>query len=515
VTSDQIGLLVAVDTYTLLLSEALSSVGDAIAVSDVDGRSVSGNELLGRINRIAGLLADLGLLPGDGLAQLASNRLDAFAVMAACLRAGIRYTPLHPLGSLEQQSHIVRDAQAKALVIDSHAFYEHGAKLAKACEPLEVLTLSSAEYGRHFGDLLEGSPASQYEPKGADIAWVTYTGGTTGEPKGVVHTQAGMAATAEISTKAWEFPQDPHFLACSPISHAAGFMVLPVLRLGGTVSLMPSFSPSAVFDCIERQGVNTLFLVPSMIYALLDHPDIERRDLSNLEHIIYASAPIAPERLREALHVFGPILYQCYGQTECIHISSMTRVDHDPAVERRLESAGRVTPGMTMAVLDPTGEPVQPGEVGEICIKGPCVMSQYWGRPEATAEALRNGWLHTGDVGRMDDDGFVYIIDRLKDMIISGGFNIYSRDVEQAIQQEAEVREVAVVGLPDSRWGERVHAIVVLADGAKSDAEALIASIRARSGPLLTPKTLEFRDHLPLTNLGKVDKKALKSTLQA
>ena len=142
-------------------------------------------------------------------------------------------------------------------------------------------------------------------------------------------------------------------------------------------------------------------------------------------------------------------------------------------------------------------------------------MSQYWGRPEATADTLRNGWLHTGDVGRMDNEGFVYIVDRLKDMIISGGFNIYSRDVEQAIQQEAEVQEVAVVGLPDSRWGERVHAIVVLTDSAKTDADALIASIRARSGPLLTPKTLEFRDHLPLTNLGKVDKKALKSNLQA
>ena len=505
----------AADTYTQLLSEALSSVGDAIAVSDVDGQSVSGAELLQKINGIAGLLSNLGLQPGDGLAQLASNRLDAFAVMAACLRAGIRYTPLHPLGSFEQQCHIVRDAEASALVIDSQAFYERGARLAEAFEHLEVLTLSSAEYGRQLGDLLDGILPPQYEPKGADIAWVTYTGGTTGEPKGVVHTQAGMAATAEISTKAWEFPRDPHFLACSPISHAAGFLVLPVLRLGGTVSLMPSFSPSAVFDCVERQGVNTLFLVPSMIYALLDHPDVERRDLSNLEHIIYASAPITPDRLREALHLFGPILFQCYGQTESIHLSSMTRADHDPSADRRLESAGRATPGMTLAILGPNGEPVQTGEVGEICAKGPCVMSQYWGRPEATADTLRNGWLHTGDVGRMDNEGFFFIVDRLKDMIISGGFNIYSRDVEQAIQQEAEVREVAVVGLPDSRWGERVHAIVVLTAGANSDADALIASIRARSGPLLTPKTLEFRDHLPLTNLGKVDKKALKSSLQA
>jgi fatty-acyl-CoA synthase len=506
---------VAADTYTQLLSEALSSVGDAIAISDVDGQSVSGNDLLRHINDIAGLLSNLGLQPGDGLAQLASNRLDAFAVMAACLRAGVRYTPLHPMGSLEQQTYILRDAQASAVVIDSLAFYEHGAKLAAACEHLEVLTLSSAEYGRHLEDLLEGSSAPQYQPKGTDIAWVTYTGGTTGEPKGVVLTQAGMAATTEISTRAWEFPHEPHFLACSPISHGAGFLVLPVLQLGGRVSLLPAFSPGALFDCVEKLGVNTLFLVPSMIYALLDHPDIERRDLSNLEHIIYASAPIMPSRLREALHLFGPILFQCYGQTESIHLSSMTRADHDLSADRRLESAGRATPGMTLAVLDPNGEPVQTDDIGEICAKGPCVMSEYWGQPEATADAMRDGWLHTGDVGRMDSDGFVYIVDRLKDMIISGGFNIYSRDVEQALQQEPEVVDVAVIGLPDSRWVERVHAVVVLSDSAHRDAESLIASVRARSGPLLTPKTLEFRDHLPLTNLGKVDKKALKSTLQA
>lgn len=503
------------DTYTALLSQALSAVGDATAVSDVDGRSVSGNELLQHINSIAGLLTNVGLQSGDGLAQLASNRLDAFAVMAACLRAGIRYTPLHPLGSFEQQSHIVRDAQAKALVIDSQAFPKPGGELAAAFSHLEVLTLSEADYGRRLGDLLDNLLPPEFEPGGSDIAWVTYTGGTTGEPKGVVHTQAGMAATADISTEAWEFPQHPHFLACSPISHAAGFLVLPVLRLGGTVSLMPSFSPDAVFDCIERKRVNTLFLVPSMIYALLDHPQIERRDLSNLEHLIYASAPIAPARLREALHVFGPILFQCYGQTECIHISSMTRVDHDPSVMRRLESAGRATPGMTLAVLDPTGEPVDIEEVGEICVRGPSVMSEYWGQPEASAETLRGGWLHTGDVGRLDSAGFVYIVDRLKDMIISGGFNVYSRDVEHALQQEADVAEVAVIGLPDSQWGERVHAVVVLKEGAESTAEGLMASVRDRSGPLLTPKSLEFRDQLPLTNLGKTDKQALKSSCRA
>ena len=213
--------------------------------------------------------------------------------------------------------------------------------------------------------------------------------------------------------------------------------------------------------------------------------------------------------------MFGPILFQCYGQTECIHISSMTRVDHDPSVMRRLESAGRATPGMTLAVLDPTGEPVDIEEVGEICVRGPSVMSEYWGQPEASAETLRGGWLHTGDVGRLDSAGFVYIVDRLKDMIISGGFNVYSRDVEHALQQEADVAEVAVIGLPDSQWGERVHAVVVLKEGAESTAEGLMASVRDRSGPLLTPKSLEFRDQLPLTNLGKTDKQALKSSCRA
>lgn len=496
--------------YTDLLNGALAEIGDAVAVADVTGELFSGHALRQRIEGIALLLRASGLERGDGLAQLASNCVDAFAVMAACLRAGVRYTPLHPLGSLDQQRFVINDSQAKLLVVDSEAYAERGERLACAFPRLNVITLSKANFGEYLENLLVDRPWLDDRQNSGDIAWVSYTGGTTGDPKGVMHTQAGMGATAEIARAAWQFPKQPHFLACSPISHAAGFLVLPVLMLGGRVSLLPKFSPEAVIRCIENEGVNTLFLVPSMIYALLDHPNIGQRDLSNLEHIIYASAPIAPERLRDALHLFGPILHQCYGQTESIHITCMTREEHNPSVSRRLESAGRATAGMQVSVVDAQGSALPPRELGEICVKGPSLLAGYWQRPEASAEALQSGWLHTGDVGFMDEEGFLFIVDRLKDMIISGGFNIYSRDVERALMEHDCVDFAAVVGLPDRRWGERVHALVVLKASQACSEEELIAFLRQGVGPLLTPKSIEFDTALPLTNLGKVDKKAIK-----
>jgi len=505
---------VASANYTELLNTALADIGDEVALADVTGELYSGHALRQRIERIASLLRASGLAPGDGLAQLASNCVDAFAVMAACLRAGVRYTPLHPLGSLNQQQFVIEDAGVKLLVVDSATYTESGAALANSFPLLAVITLSRAGYGEYLEDLLVDRPWLDHHPGAEDIAWVSYTGGTTGDPKGVVHTQAGMGATAEIARAAWQFPTRPHFLACSPISHAAGFLVLPVLMLGGRVSLLPAFSPESVIRCVEDQGVNTLFLVPSMVYALLDHPNIEQRDLSNLEHIIYASAPIRPERLRDALHLFGPILLQCYGQTESIHITCMTREEHNPLVSRRLESAGRATAGMQVSVVDAQGRVLPPGEVGEIRVRGPSLLAGYWQRPEASARALRSGWLHTGDLGFLDEEGFLFIVDRLKDMIISGGFNVYSREVEQALMQHGSVAGAAVVGLPDPKWGERVHALVVLKPGKACSEEALIGFLRETAGPLLTPKSIDFATDLPLTNLGKIDKKSIKQRLE-
>ncbi len=503
-----------VPTYSSLLERALAAIGNRKAIQDIGGESISGLDLLERIERIASAFSAMGLRPGDGIVQLAHNRIDAYAIMAGALRAGMRYTPLHPLGSQEDQEFVIRDAGARLLVLDDIAFPQRSRSLAEAHPGLPAITFASNDFGENLGELLAVPGAGiRYTPIGSDIAWISYTGGTTGRPKGVVHTQRGMAETARLSIEEWDFPDEPKLLACSPISHAAGFMVLPVLSLGGQVLLLPGFSPESTLSAVERQGVNALFLVPTMIYALLDQLAQEQRDLSNLEHIIYASSPINTERLREAVHVFGPILHQCYGQTESIHITCLKKGDHQPAIPGRLASAGRTTAGMEVKICDEDGSEVAPGEVGEVWVSGPCIMRGYWDRPEESEAALTEGWLHTGDLARADANGFISLIDRKKDLIISGGFNVYPSEVEQVLCLHPGVAACAVVGLPDSRWGERVHAIVVPKAAGQVGETELLAHVRKHKGPLMTPKSLEFASALPLTNLGKVDKRAMRAAI--
>jgi fatty-acyl-CoA synthase len=319
-----------------------------------------------------------------------------------------------------------------------------------------------------------------------------------------------MAATAIVSLAEWEWPDEVRYLACSPISHAAGFLVAPTLLKGGTVYLLPGFDPEKVLDHIERQCVNTLFLVPTMIYGLLDHPRTAEADLSNLEVLIYASAPMSPARLRDSLHQFGPVMMQCYGQTESIHVTFMRKDEHQLDRQERFLSCGRPPAGIRTTILDANNEPLLQGEIGEVCVRGPTVMHGYWKQPEATRETLRGGWLHTGDLGRMDEDGFIYLVDRAKDMIISGGFNVYSKEVEDALATHPAVAQCAVIGVPDEKWGEKVLAIVRLRDERVTEPE-LIEYVKEKKGSVQAPKEVIFVDQLPLTSLGKTDKNLLRS----
>ncbi len=501
-------------SYIDLVLLGLRRWPDRVAIWDATGIELTYVELEQRIWQFAAILRDKGLGPGRGLAQLAANRTDAFVTMIAAMALGARYTPLHPMGSLDDQLYILDDAEISVLVIDTPVFEERGESLAGHVSV--TLTLGDAAFGEDLIQLAMAADRFVPEtlPASEDVAWVTYTGGTTGTPKGVVQTQSSMAASCLISTAEWEWPEDIRYLASSPISHAAGFLVAPTLLKGGTVYLLPGFDPDKVLDLIES-GINTLFLVPTMIYALLDHPRTTDADLSNLELMIYASAPMAPTRLKDALHEFGSVMMQCYGQTENVHLTLMRKSEHDFTRPDRFLSCGRPPAGMQTKVLDEEGKEKPVGEIGEVCARGSAIMAGYWKLPEATDEVFRGGWLHTGDLGKMDEEGFIYLVDRAKDMIISGGFNVDPREVEDVLSDHPSVAHCAVIGVPDEKWGERVLGAVVPRPGENVSEEELIDLVKDRKGVVHAPKEIMIVNELPLTALGKTDKKALRADFWA
>jgi fatty-acyl-CoA synthase len=262
---------------------------------------------------------------------------------------------------------------------------------------------------------------------------------------------------------------------------------------------------------VEREKINFTLLVPTMIYVLLDHPRLGRSDLSSLELILYGASPMSPTRLVEGLERIGPVFSQLYGQTECYPVSVLGKVDHDASRPELFASCGFPIASCRVSLRDEDNNEVKPGEAGEICVRAPQAMEQYWKRPEQTAETFKGGWLHTGDIARADERGYLYIVDRKKDMIVSGGFNIYPREVEDVISSHPDVAMVAVIGVPHEKWGEAVAALVVTKQGARPAPEALMQLVKDRKGGTHAPKQVEFVETLPLTAVGKVDKKVLRA----
>ncbi|MEE1792595.1 AMP-binding protein [Streptomyces sp. BE308] len=451
-----------------------------------------------RIERTAAAFGRLGLMPGNGLALLCGPNPQAFTVMAAACLAGLRYTALHPLATADTDRTVLRDSASDYLVVDDIRF-------AARARPNGTKVITLAELDRLAAD----TPPGPNDPRGPAL-YLFYTGGTTGEPKGVMLGDRSLLANA-WACSTWAWPPDTHFLITTPMSHAAGLLVAPGLLQGAGFELHPSFDPNHVIDAIERDGVSATFVVPTMLYALLDHPRLPAADLSGLNWVLYGAAPAAPSRLAQAHRLLGPVLSQHYGQAEAPNALTVLDPDQhcdDPHV---LGSCGRPMPGVEIALLDPHGRHVPAGEPGELCVRGPLVMDGYWNKPEQTATALDRGWLHTGDVARQDDTGLITIIDRIKDTIITGGFNVYPREVEDALATHPAVAASAVYGTPDPHWGEAVAATVVLHPGRQATPADLMDHVRARKGALWAPKILHLADSLPLTALGKIDKKKLRN----
>jgi fatty-acyl-CoA synthase len=496
---------------------ALARHPSRTAFSWPDG-TLSYRGALDLIGRMQSVFMQLSLPPGSRVALLTANRADTWCAGVSAQLARLAITWLHPLGSLQDQLFQLEDSGSAMLVVDAAAFHDRGGELAARATGLKaVFTLGRAQYGT---DLLKAAEMAGHATPRCfagpdDIAILHYTGGTTGRSKGALryHRQFGGFAAAILAD--FEIPEAARYLAAAPISHVAGSKVLPTLMTGGTVHMLKGFDPEAVLQTIERERINLSLFVPTMIYVLLDHPALSKTDLSSLELVLYGASAMSPSRLVEGIERIGPVFSQLYGQTECYPVSVLRKADHDPKTPELFLSCGFPISACDVKILDDDDREVQTGEAGEICVRAPHMMAEYWNQPDITAETVKNGWLHTGDIARQDERGYLFILDRKKDMIVSGGFNIYPREIEDVLAEHSDVAMVAVIGIPDDKWGEAVTAIVVPREGSNPDPDVLIDLVKSRKGPAHAPKQVRFVKQLPMTGVGKVDKKILRADFWA
>jgi fatty-acyl-CoA synthase len=460
-------------------------------------------------------LRSLGVGPGSRVATLSTNRPEVLYIGNAIQIIAAIAVPMHPLGGLPDHLHIALDARVDVLVFDPGRFSERAAELLQRAPNVKLIALGKSPQAEDLCELAgRFAPAPLVAPKvdGSTVARLSYSGGTTGKPKALETTHRSSLACMSILLAEWEWPNPPRVLACAPLSHAGSAMVIPTLLKQGTILVHPTFDPLKVMQAIQDYRINCMLMVPTMIYALLDHPRFGGFDLSSLETVFYGASSIAPARLRDAIHRIGRVFFQFYGQAEApMAITVLRKAEHDPSDLRRLASCGRPVPWLRVELLDSNQRPVPDGEPGEICVQGPLVMDGYRDNPELTAQTLQGGWLHTGDVAVRDPGGFLRIVDRTKDMIVSGGFNLYPREIEDIIGEDPAVAQVAVIGVPHPKWGEAVMALVVPRVGKTPKAEDLIALVAERKGKFQAPKIVEFIDSIPQTAVGKPDKKALRA----
>jgi fatty-acyl-CoA synthase len=475
-------------------------------------------ELGSFISRTIQFLKSIGLKAGDPVALLTRNCCEGVAFFYATSVLGLRYTPLHPLGSEDDHAFILQDASIETLVADA-PFSSRADSLKKSVACLQrVIRLRTPDQPDDLGRQIQSFAdiPLECEARADSDAYLGYTGGTTGKPKGVRLSQQSFATLNRIALQEWEWPEDIRSLVATPISHAGMALLLPTHLRGGTVHLDEQFTPAGFLESVQRHRINVTFLVPTMIYTILDNELLDEIDISSLDLVLYGASPMSPARLHEAMERIGPVFGQIYGQTEApMVLTYLTKADHRNAWRSgdstRFASCGAACTGVMLTLLDENLNKVsEPGVVGEICARGPLVMNGYFERPDETAEAFSGNWLHTGDMAYRDGEGYYYIVDRSKDMIISGGFNVFPKEVEDVLSAHPGVSSAAVIGVPDEKWGEKVMAVVVPKPGQKLSFEELAALVKEQKGSIYAPKAIEFVDSIPVTGLGKPDKKTLR-----
>ncbi len=482
------------------------------------GHTYSWGEVFRRVEVTAGFLASSGLRKGERVAVLSLNSHHYFELYFAVPLAGGILVPLNYRLADPELSDQLEEAEPSLLLTDAE-FEERGRRLASRVHSVrQTLSTGSREWesGLRKEHRLEVLPdVVEDDPVG-----IFYTGGAGGRSKGAVLTHRNLFDAAVQIGPAMGYREDDVYLHAGPMFHLAdGAGSLSCSLLGATHVFIPSFDPLALMDVVHRWRVTTFTLVPTMYRMLMDAPEFDPERLSSLRRIFFSAAPMPEAMIRSIFECFPCGIGQGYGMTEASSRIAVMPPETYAAVlqgtearKHLLSSAGREVPGLEVRIVDDEGREVGVGEVGEIVVRGTVVMSEYWRRPDLTASALRGGWLHTGDLGYLDGDGYLYVVDRLKDMIISGGENVYSLEVESVIARHPAVADVAVVGLPDELWGERVHAVVVPRPGSEPTASEIRAFCRQHLAGYKVPKSVEFVQELPRTAAGKVLKDRLKTS---
>jgi acyl-CoA synthetase (AMP-forming)/AMP-acid ligase II len=479
-----------------------------------NGRVTSYRDTLDRVRRLAAGLVGVGVSAGDRVAILSLNSDYFIQYFYAVPWAGGVLVPLNARWSVEEAVFALRDCDAKVLLVDA-AWSSDAAALADACPSHLRIVYADDEPCppglTPFTELASGPAMGDVARGGSDLAGIFYTGGTTGTAKGVMLSHDNLMVSA-LGGLAEDFlTRGGRLLHTAPMFHLADLAGLNTEALiGGTHVIVPSFEPASVLSSISAHQVTDTILVPTMVQALVDHPSFADHDLSTLRRVVYGASPMPSQLMARAQAALPHVGFlQGYGMTELAPIAAiLAPADH--AHKRHRSSAGRAAPHCEIRIVDPDDVTCPPEVIGEIAVRGSNVMQGYWARPEETSVALRGGWMHTGDGGCMDTDGFVYIVDRIKDMIITGGENVYSAEVENVIASHPSVVMCAVIGVPDERWGERVHAVVVLREGRTLDPVTLRAYCKKHIAAYKVPHTLDIVDALPLSAAGKVLKRQLR-----
>jgi long-chain acyl-CoA synthetase len=483
-------------------------------------RSIDWSTLLERASRLSTGLGRLGIVRGDRVAMLLPNGLVGIELFASTVLSGHVIVPLNFRWSVDELADALADCSAKVLVVDDH-FRDSGLAAAGRKQTSLIDCGSTPAVGSIIYESLFDLASSPLDDCAEnDLLAIFYTGGTTGRSKGVMLSHGNVAYVAMAGMAEGVYGTDEIYLHTSPSFHIAGAMnVFQAFISTSRNVILPRFDAGAAIAAIAAEGVTQSLLVPTMIGMILDHPSFADTDTSSIRRILYGAAPMTGALLDRAMAAFPHAEFiQLYGMTETASNACIlhSRVFTAPDGKRsRSRSVGRAMVGSEVGVFGPAGEFLPPGEVGEIAIRGSGVMLGYWNRPDATSAAVRGGWMHTGDGGSMDAGGDVYLADRIKDMIISGGENIYSLEVEAILAQHPSVRQCAVIGIPHPIWGEAVHAIVTLNDGELFDERILIDFCRGTLSGYKLPRSIEHRDELPLTAAGKVMKRDLRAPFWA